>query len=259
MSKTTLSHAKSVIYTREQLDDIPNPVVTATHYPIPHHQFVNEMEKALNKQGIEIREASFALNGKLMKLFGVMKVTLFRDSEMESAIGFRHSNDKSISLQLCAGASVFVCDNMMFRGDIVTMKRKHTLGLSGDGLARELYDAIGRVKNESRLLQSEISWMKEAELSDDMARQIIYDVFSKKIMPARFFTQVNDYYFKAPSDQIKDRTMWSLHNAHTQYIHQMAPDPAFKATVRLGGAFERSPYAPSRQKAIDVDSKLILV
>ena len=43
-----------------------------------------------------------------------------------AALGLRTSNNKTMSIQLCAGLSVFVCDNLVFRGDLIALNRKHT-------------------------------------------------------------------------------------------------------------------------------------
>jgi len=50
---------------------------------------------------------------------------------MGCVLGLRTSYDRSFANGLCIGASVFVCDNLSFRGE-VTFERKHTVGMLRD-------------------------------------------------------------------------------------------------------------------------------
>jgi hypothetical protein len=72
-------------------------------------------------------------------------------------MGIRTSNDRSMSIQICAGLSVFVCDNLVFRGDLIALNRKHTSGLD---LAAELTGAVGRFREHFGRLTGEIDALK---------------------------------------------------------------------------------------------------
>ena len=54
--------------------------------------------------------------------------------------------------------SVFVCDNMVFRGDLIALNRKHTAGLH---LRTELNHAILRFQDHFGRLTGEIGNLKE--------------------------------------------------------------------------------------------------
>ena len=47
------------------------------------------------------------------------------NEEMGLSVAFRNSYDKSMSVGVAIGASVFICDNLALHGDIAVMK-KHT-------------------------------------------------------------------------------------------------------------------------------------
>jgi hypothetical protein len=46
-------------------------------------------------------------------------------NELGLSVAFRNSYDRSMSIGLAIGASVFICDNLALNGDIAVMK-KHT-------------------------------------------------------------------------------------------------------------------------------------
>src|SRR5216683_1154408 len=75
-----------------------------------------------------------------------------------AAMGIRTSNNKTMSIQICAGLSVFVCDNLVFRGDLIALNRKHTAGLH---LRTELNHAILRFQDHFGRLTGEIATLKE--------------------------------------------------------------------------------------------------
>src|SRR5689334_12234469 len=128
------------------------------------------------------------------------------------AMGLRTSNDKTMSIQICAGLSVFVCDNLVFRGDLIALNRKHTAGLN---LRTELAGAVVRFHDHFGRLTGEITQLKARQLADPTAKAIIHDVFAGGLMPLRFLPEVSQAYFEPVLPDFAPRTAWSLHNAFT--------------------------------------------
>jgi hypothetical protein len=139
-----------------------------------------------------------------------------------------------MSLQICAGLSVFVCDNLVFRGDLIALNRKHTAGLN---LATELNTAVGRFKQHFGSLTGEIETLKHHQLSDGGAKGIIHDVFVKGIFPLRFLPQISLMYFQPGLRAWEERTYWSLHNAFTLVAKQMPITTRLPAIQELGRVF----------------------
>jgi hypothetical protein len=73
----------------------------------------------LEQNQIAIQGEQFALRRDGSTLFGVLQLIYESTSDGRAAMGIRTSNNKTMSIQICAGLSVFVCDNLVFRGDLI--------------------------------------------------------------------------------------------------------------------------------------------
>src|SRR5205823_11029670 len=116
--------------------------------------------------------------------------------------GLRTANDKTMSIQICAGLTVFVCDNLAFRGDLIALRRKHTSGLN---LHEELAGAVLRFRDHFTRLVGEIDFLKERELSDVQAKALIHDAFAQRLMPVRMLPAVSESYFEPKTPELQPR------------------------------------------------------
>src|SRR3989449_5789941 len=123
-----LSHVDTDLITRDQLRLVPVPAPTRTWRPIPHIELIESLERVLQQNQIAIQAEEFALRRDGSTLFGVLQLVYENTSDGRAAMGIRTSNNKTLSIQICAGLSVFVCDNLVFRGDLIALNRKHTSG-----------------------------------------------------------------------------------------------------------------------------------
>ena len=232
-----LSHVDTDLVTREQLALIPAPEPTKSWCPIPHVQLVETLQDVLAKSQIQIRQEQFALRRDGSTLFGVMQLAYADTEDGTAAMGFRTSNNKTMSIQICAGLSVFVCDNLVFRGDLIALNRKHTSGLN---LRTELSGAVLRFQDHFGRLTGEIEHLKERELADTEAKALIHDVFANGVMPLRFLPVVSAMYLHPQMAEWQPRTAWSLHNAFTAAAKDMPISTRLPATQELGRLFGMS-------------------
>jgi hypothetical protein len=119
--------------TWDELQKIPTPKPSGSHYPIPHHHFVEMVADGLAYHGYEVKTAAYAVAGDMgQRFFGVM--SLFnRDNHMEWVLGIQGAHDKSSCRRGMLGTRVFVCDNMAFSGKAVfEFSRKHTMYIMRD-------------------------------------------------------------------------------------------------------------------------------
>jgi hypothetical protein len=236
-----LSHVDTDLVTRDQLAVIPTPEPTRTWRPIPHIELVESLQQALWESRIGIREEKFALRHDGSTLFGVLQLAYKDTPDGQAALGIRTSNDKSMSIQICAGLSVFVCDNLVFRGDLIALNRKHTSGLN---LQMDLKAAVRCFQEHFGCLAGEIERLKTRQLMDGEAKVLIHDVFVKGIFPLRFLPQISGTYFQPPVHDWDDRTCWSLHNAFTLVAKQMPMTTRLGAIQELGRLFGMSSELP---------------
>ena len=126
-------HCGAEIKSREEVFAVPLPAETLTYKPLSYESFVTRIEKHLAIEGISIRQTQLALSKNGQRLFGLIELHLqkFIDGDYGLVLGLRTSYDKSFANGVCIGASVFVCDNLSFSGE-VTFERKHTAGMLRD-------------------------------------------------------------------------------------------------------------------------------
>src|SRR5262249_40904902 len=158
----------------------------------PHIELVEMLDGTLKSLRIEIKEEQFALRRDGSVLFGVLQLAYGETRDGIAALGLRTANNKSMSLQICAGLSVFVCDNLAFRGALIALKRKHTSGLN---LREELTISVIRFQEHFGQLTQEIATLKEHALADIEAKALMHDVFTRGLMPVRMLPEVSRAYF----------------------------------------------------------------
>src|SRR2546427_595479 len=232
-----ISHVDTDIVTRAGLQGIQTPEPTSTWRPIPHVELVETLDIVLKQQRMEIREEKFAIRRDGSVLFGVLELTYGETQDGIAALGLRTANNKSMSLQICAGLSVFVCDNLVFRGDLIALKRKHTSGLN---LKEELIYSVIRFQEHFGRLTHEIANLKQQRLADVEAKALMHDVFAQGIMPGRFLPDVSKGYFEPQLPEFEPRTAWSLHNAFTGVAKVMPMTTRLPAIQGVGKLFGMS-------------------
>jgi len=121
-----LSHVDTDLVAREQLTLVETPVATRSFKPVPHIELIDTLDEVLGLNQIVIRKEEYALRRDGSTLVGVLQLAYADTEDGTAALGLRTSNNKTMSIQLCAGLSVFVCDNLVFRGDLIALNRKHT-------------------------------------------------------------------------------------------------------------------------------------
>src|SRR5712692_9414856 len=187
-----MSHVDTEIVTRAERQALPTPEATPTFKSIPHIERVDMLDLVLWQNQIRIEAEQFALRGDGSVLFGVLQLAYGETADGRAALGLRTANNKTMSLQLCAGLSVFVCDNLAFRGDMIALRRKHTSGLN---LRVELAGAVVRLQDHFERLAGEVELLKERTLPDIAAKALIHDAFAAGLMPLRFLPEVSHSYF----------------------------------------------------------------
>jgi hypothetical protein len=208
--------------TKDELALIPLPQQTDSYTPVSHHQLANSLSTIgrdiLTNYTLIGERYAIARNGN--QLFAVLNFKADR-SDMALSFGFRNSYDKSMSIGFCCGASVFVCDNMAFAGDIAVM-RKHTKNVLvelEDLAITTLYKAqytFGKlVKDSDR--------MKDWLIQDDSAFRLMGLLFGRDIISPRQIPVIREQWLKPQHPDFQPRSMWSFYNAVTESLKTCPP------------------------------------
>ena len=229
-----LSHIDTDLVTREQLALVKTPGATRSFKPVPHIELIDTLEHVLQLNQITIRKEQLALRRDGATLFGVLQLAYQDTPDGMAALGLRTSNNRTMSIQICAGLSVFVCDNMVFRGDLIALNRKHTAGLH---LRTEINHAVLRYQDHFGRLTGEIENLKGRAMSDTGAKAILHDVFVQGILPIRLLPEASNFYFEPFVDEFRPRNAWSLHNAFTAVAKEMPITTRMPAIQELGRYF----------------------
>lgn len=235
---TLSSHTNSDLVTREQLAKIElseTNLPTATFRPIKHIELVDTITHSIGLMNMKIAGEQFAIRRDGEMLFGVMKIEHIVRKEFVLALGFRHANNKTMSIQMVAGASVFVCDNLCFRGDSIVLKQKHSVHFS---LLDQITEGMARWQQHTVALVNEIDAMRNRGLAVNEAKALILDAFvQKEIMPVRFLPDVVKQWNEPIHEEFAPRNLWSLHNAFTEVQKQMPVSTRFAASQGVGNLF----------------------
>lgn len=232
----TLFYGKSRVVTRAELKTIPPPAATETWKPIAHYDLVHALDRQLAVRDIRIVKESFAVAHDDLRLFGVLDLSVpgmngASGSEYLFALGLRTANDRSFATQIAVGATVLVCDNLAFSGDLIAMNRKHTAKFD---LNADLSRAVDHYQTHLSSFGAKFEGLKERRFSEATAKALVFDAFVGDVMPQRLFPVVAERYRSYDGQSM---TAWVLHNIFTSALKQLAPAPAFAASLKLGTLF----------------------
>jgi len=227
-----LLHKGAELATMEQLAAIPVPKETRTYKPVAHADLV----KLLSSMAVNLLPEFELVNTQLgvtkdgQKLFGV--ITLKNDhTELGLSIGFRNSYDKSLSVGIVTGSSVFVCDNLMLTGDL-TVLRKHTSNVISDIDALAL-STIYKSREAFKQIQDDVEIMKEIPMSDDEAYRTLGLIYGRGIITPRQIPVVKNEWLEPSHDDFQDRSLWSFYNACTEALKSSPPQSIMERHLKV--------------------------
>ncbi len=208
-----------MIVNESQLLNIPIPEETKTYVPVPHGSLVNIMrEKTYDNYNEEPKSVEFEVAKDGRQMFGTMKFDVQGGEDL--CLGFRNSYDKSLSVGVVAGASIIVCSNLMFVGDVMCM-RKHTSNVYED-LDLLLDDLLTKsVLNYSQSID-DIESMENFDLDDSGAAHLLGELYvTQDVLSPTLLSIAKKEWFD--SNSFKDRNAWSLYNACTEAFKKAHP------------------------------------
>jgi hypothetical protein len=202
---------------------VSTPRPTQTWTPIPHVTLIETVEDALRATGLRIGNQVHSLTQDANQYFGLTQVHASdNDSDYAMVLGLRNSHNKTFPVGLVAGASVFVCDNLSFSGE-VRLTRKHTAHLQ-----RDLPQLVGR--GVGRLMQlwthqgERIETYKNYRMRDKSAHDLIVRAVDVGAATNRMIPWVLKEWREPSHQEFGDRTAWSLFNAFTEVLKGNLPD-----------------------------------
>ena len=215
-----------------ELSAIPLPERTDTYEPVPFSDLlVNTKRICDDILDLEFVDQKLAVSKNEQRFFGLLQYKDPKNEEMGQAIGIRSSHDKSMSNGFCSGATVFVCDNMAFTGDITYM-RKHTKNVMDD-LQDKLVSVLYRSKDKFFNIVEDTKNMKEVSISTDDAYSLIGRAFVHKTLGARQAGDAIRHWNSPPYSEFMQKNVWSLYNACTESLKSTPPNKILERHIDL--------------------------
>jgi hypothetical protein len=236
MDTKLMLHCGGKNVNRQELDLIPVPAATDTYQPVSHFGLTSKLLTITQDilTGFELMNESYGVAREGQQLFGVLQFK--NGTDMSLAIGFRNSYDKSMSVGLCCGASVFVCDNLAMSGEIVVM-RKHTRNVWSE-LEEKAITTCYRATHTYKQITEDAEKFKAIGYDDDMAYGKLGILYGRDIVSPRQLTVAVNEWRKPSHDAFAPRNAWSLYNAVTESLKTSPPQEVMERHVNLHDYFK---------------------
>ena len=216
-------HCGGYAVNREELAKVATPRPTETWTPISHLNLVSTVEYALRTAGLKIASQVHSLSHDGDRYFGLTEVRGTKNPEDYAwVLGLRNSHDKRFPAGIVAGASVFVCDNLSFSGE-VRLSRKHTVHLQRD-LPQLAMRAVGRLMECWHKQGQRIDAYKDYRLGDLVAHDLVVRAVDVGACPNRLIPSVLQEWRKPSHPEFEDRSAWSLFNGFTEVLKGNLPE-----------------------------------
>ena len=218
--------------TLDDLKSVPLPEETDSYIPVSHFDLAVNLAKVAKDllNGYFFHKSQYGLARDGRQMFGVHTYQLDSE-EMGLSIGFRNSYDKSMSVGIAIGASVFVCDNLAFTGDITVM-RKHTLNVWAD-LEETIVTTIYRSQHNFQRIREDADEMKCQGVENDEAFKIMGLLFGKNMVTPRQLPVLKQEWLRPTYEEFLPRSKWSLYNAATEALKSCPPNKILEKHIQL--------------------------
>lgn len=219
MNKANLVlHCGAQNASREQIAAVQTPPRTQTWVPIGHHTLLSGVQGALERAGLHVVNEAHGLTRDGSRYFGLLQVANGENAEdFGLVLGLRNSHDRSLPAGLVVGASVFVCDNLSFSGE-VRLARKHTAHVERD-LPSLIDLAIGQMGDLRRSQAARFAAYKQRELTDGAAHDLVIQALDARVLPVTLIPDVLREWREPRHPEFREgRTAWRLFNSFTESL-----------------------------------------
>lgn len=225
-------HRGAMYVNRHELDLVPLPEETDSYQPVSHYQLADRLltigQDILTDYCLVGEKYALARQGQQM--FAFLQFGK-EEEELGLSIAFRNSYDRSMSVGLAIGASVFICDNLALTGDIAVMK-KHTKNVwtSLEDLA---ISTIYKSQKNYRDIQVAAELMRGTPFSNADAFATLGLLFGRDIISLRQIPVVREEWLRPGHDAFRERNAWSFYNACTEALKSCAPSAIMEKHIQL--------------------------
>lgn len=190
---------------------VPVPQQTESYIPVSNKFLIDTIKAQLHSNDFIVSTEQYELSKNGLQMFGSMSVAT-NNNVMLKEFGFRNSYDKSLPVGFAAGSKVLVCSNLMFRGDIILM-RKHTLNVFGD-FEKLLTEAISNINVQFDAIQNEYGRLNLIPVSDLEASRLVGEMYFKNKIKDTHISIIK----KEWNETYKNKTAWDFCQCTTEAL-----------------------------------------
>lgn len=228
---TLAVHAGSRLVTKDDLALVEIPQATESYIPVPHDRLADTLTVIGQDilKGFQLEKEQYALAREGKQMFGVL--TFRGEAELGLSIGFRNSYDRSMSIGIAIGATVFVCDNLALTGEVTVLKKhtKNVWNVLEDTAIQTLY----RSRKNFDQVVLDCDKLKRRELTDDKAFAYLGQMFGYGILSPRQLPMVKAEWLHPGHEEFEPRTAWSFYNACTEALKTCPPLVVMEKHIQL--------------------------
>ncbi len=156
-------------------------------------------------------------------------------SDYGYSVGFRNSHDKSMVAGICAGARVFVCDNLALSGNFAE-KRRH---IPGNKFIRLIREAFTLLPEQLENLTKNLDRLKIEGIDDDAAQRIIWNAALVGAIASSEMIPVWEEYQTPTYEEFAEPTKFNLLMSFTEKLKRYNSNTKVEQTYRrLADLFE---------------------
>jgi len=236
-SPNLILHCGATAVDFDQVATVKTPRATSTWQPIPHHQLIQTVQRTLATTNLTIGTQAHSLTHDGSRYFGLMEIqSRKKNDDYTWVLGLRNSHDKTFPAGIVAGASVFVCDNLSFSGE-VKFARKHTRYINRD-LPQLTERAIGLLLAKWHDQDKRIDAYKESEIDDAGAHDLVIRACDVGVCSNRLIPAVLQEWREPVHEQFVERNVWTLFNCFTEALKDGNLNELPKRTEALHGLLD---------------------
>lgn len=116
---------KSYNTTIAELSKVEIPEMTSSYKPVKHLDIIESIKEQIDKKNILISKEVYKSANSGLQLLGEFRLVSKLDDEIDMSMLFQNSYNKTLSLKLASGYTVFICSNGCVVGSSGRFKKKH--------------------------------------------------------------------------------------------------------------------------------------
>lgn len=226
------STVKDKPMTRPELALLETPAPMGNHHrPMPFGEYADIVVKGLVDRGLEVVKEEYAVTRNEQQMFGVIEVAdrnlslapAKRDNDWGLMIGLRGSHNQTLARGLTMGSHVYVCSNLGFHGELLTMKTMQTTNIMTRiiGLVGEALDKIPGMAADQ---EARFDAYKNTVIRPEHGDQMLVEIHRRGgFSGSQLATAIAEwdkpsFASHAEYNGAGQRSVWQLYNACTQAL-----------------------------------------